>query len=188
MNNILTPVVQDYNSFGVAVYSFNHLAGNLQTTEDPDEIVQRIKNQAERVLEEAQETIYWCERYLYNGAKQPISFSTEEMLEGILDGVIDTNVTAFGLLQLAGPYFDTQKAATKICQNNLTKFTTSHSSASETVKHYAEKGTQCTIRSTNIDGLGEVYSVVRQEDGKIMKPHDYQPVCLQDCLYLEDSE
>ena len=184
MNNILTPIVQDYNSFGAAVYSFNHLAGNLQTTEDPDEIVQRIKNQAERVLEEARETVDWCDAYLTEGFE--IS-SVEECLEGILDGVIDTNVTAFGLLQLAGPYFDTQKAATKICQNNLTKFTTSHSSASETVKHYAEKGTQCTIRSTNVDGLGEVYSVVRDADGKIMKPHDYQPVCLQDCLYLEEE-
>lgn len=185
MNNILTPVVQDYNSFGAAVYTFNHLAGNLQTTEDPDEIVQRIKNQAERVLEEARETIDWCDAYLTEGFE--IS-SVEECLEGILDGVIDTNVTAFGLLQLAGPYFDTQKAATKICQNNLTKFTTSLSSAEQTVEHYTANGQPCSIRSKTVDGVGLVYTVVRDIDGKIMKPHDYQSVCLQDCLYLEEED
>lgn len=184
--DFLTPVVTDYNSFGDAVARFNLLAGNLKISVDPDEVVRKIRDQALRVREECQETIEACEAYLnitdYEGLDE------QELVEEILDGVIDVNVTGFGLLQIAGPYFDTQLAATKICQNNLSKFTTSQTKAEQTVKHYAERGVECFIRGTNINGLGEVYSVIRTEDGKVMKPYDYVDVDLSDCIYQEEEE
>ena len=186
LQEMLNPVVTDYNSFGAAVWTFNKLAGNLQPHESAVTLVQALRNQALRVLEEAQETIVWCERYLYNGAKQPISFSTEEVLEGILDGVIDTNVTSFGLLQIAGPYMDTAKAATIICQNNLTKFHATEEAANATQDAYGKDGGQnyvTYVESVSIESLPwPVYVVKRYTDNKVMKPAGYVSVDLSECI------
>lgn len=184
MSDVLKPEVDDYNTFGAAVYTFNRLAGNLDPAEDANILVQRIKNQAERVLEEAQETVNWCNEWLKLEQEQP----TEVILEGILDGIIDTQVTSIGLLQIAGPYFDTQLAATLICQNNLTKFTQDLERAEIAVAYYEALGQPCVVREVKIDSVGSIYSVVREVDGKIMKPHDFESVDLKDCLYLEEIE
>ena len=185
LQEMLNPVVTDYNSFGAAVWTFNKLAGNLQTHESAVTLVQALRNQALRVLEEAQETIDYCNHYLGDGT-DPITLSTEECIVGILDGVIDTNVTSFGLLQIAGPYMNTAKAATIICQNNLTKFHTTERAAEDTVTSYGFDSANdryiTYLESVSIEGLPPVYVVKRYTDNKVMKPAGYVSVDLSECI------
>lgn len=187
-NEMLKPVVTDYNSFGAAVWLFNKLAGNLEEKASPADVVNALRNQAYRVREEAQETIDACDAY---DAAENEEQDTAAILE-ILDGVIDTPYTAFGLLQIAGPYLNTQKAATKICQNNLSKFHTTEHAAEETVTSYgfdSENDRYNTyLESVTIEGQDPVYVVKRYSDGKVMKPVGYQSVDLSDCLHEESVD
>lgn len=182
-SEILSPVVTDYNSFGAAVWVFNKLAGNLQPHDSAATLVEALKNQAKRVLEEAQELYDACVAY------QDPSTSDEEavvQVKEILDGVIDAPYVAFGLLQIAGPYMDTAKAATLICQNNLSKFHTTEHAAEETVTSYGfdyENDRYNTyLESVSIEGLPTVYVVKRYGDNKVMKPAGFAPVDLSDCF------
>jgi len=183
LQEMLNPVVTDYNSFGAAVWTFNKLAGNLQTHESAVTLVQALRNQALRVLEEAQEIVDACNKW-----EMPDTTDEEavEQVKSILDGVIDTNVTSFGLLQIAGPYMDTAKAATIICQNNLTKFHTTECSAEETVTSYGFDSANdryiTYLESVSIEGLPPVYVVKRYTDNKVMKPAGYVSVDLSECI------
>jgi hypothetical protein len=183
LQEMLNPVVTDYNSFGAAVWTFNKLAGNLQPHESAVTLVQALRNQALRVLEEAQEIVDACNKW-----EMPDTTDEEavEQVKSILDGVIDTNVTSFGLLQIAGPYMDTAKAATIICQNNLTKFHTTECSAEETVTSYGFDSANdryiTYLESVSIEGLPPVYVVKRYTDNKVMKPAGYVSVDLSECI------
>lgn len=183
LQEMLNPVVTDYNSFGAAVWTFNKLAGNLQPHESAVTLVQALRNQALRVLEEAQEIVDACDMW-----EHPDTTDEEavEQVKSILDGVIDTNVTSFGLLQIAGPYMDTAKAATIICQNNLTKFHTTECSAEETVTSYGFDSANdryiTYLESVSIEGLPPVYVVKRYTDNKVMKPAGYVSVDLSECI------
>ena len=183
LQEMLNPVVTDYNSFGAAVWTFNKLAGNLQTHESAVTLVQALRNQALRVLEEAQEIVDACNKW-----EMPDTTDEEavEQVKSILDGVIDTNVTSFGLLQIAGPYMNTAKAATIICQNNLTKFHTTERAAEETVTSYGFDSANdryiTYLESVSIEGLPPVYVVKRYTDNKVMKPAGYVSVDLSECI------
>lgn len=183
LQEMLNPVVTDYNSFGAAVWTFNKLAGNLQPHESAVTLVQALRNQALRVLEEAQEIVDACNKW-----EMPDTTDEEavEQVKSILDGVIDTNVTSFGLLQIAGPYMNTAKAATIICQNNLTKFHTTECSAEETVTSYGFDSANdryiTYLESVSIEGLPPVYVVKRYTDNKVMKPAGYVSVDLSECI------
>jgi len=183
LQEMLNPVVTDYNSFGAAVWTFNKLAGNLQPHESAVTLVQALRNQALRVLEEAQEIVDACNKW-----EMPDTTDEEavEQVKSILDGVIDTNVTSFGLLQIAGPYMNTAKAATIICQNNLTKFHTTERAAEETVTSYGFDSANdryiTYLESVSIEGLPPVYVVKRYTDNKVMKPAGYVSVDLSECI------
>ena len=183
LQEMLNPVVTDYNSFGAAVWTFNKLAGNLQPHESAVTLVQALRNQALRVLEEAQEIVDACNKW-----EMPDTTDEEavEQVKSILDGVIDTNVTSFGLLQIAGPYMNTAKAATIICQNNLTKFHATEEAANATQDAYGKDGGQnylTYVESVSIEGLiPPVYVVKRYTDNKVMKPAGYVSVDLSECI------
>lgn len=183
LQEMLNPVVTDYNSFGAAVWTFNTLAGNLQPHESAVTLVQALRNQALRVLEEAQEIVDACDMW-----EHPDTTDEEavEQVKSILDGVIDTNVTSFGLLQIAGPYMNTAKAATIICQNNLTKFHATEEAANATQDAYGKDGGQnyvTYVESVSIESLPwPVYVVKRYTDNKVMKPAGYVSVDLSECI------
>ena len=183
LQEMLNPVVTDYNSFGAAVWTFNKLAGNLQPHESAVTLVQALRNQALRVLEEAQEIVDACDMW-----EMPDTTDEEavEQVKSILDGVIDTNVTSFGLLQIAGPYMNTAKAATIICQNNLTKFHATEEAANATQDAYGKDGGQnyvTYVESVSIESLPwPVYVVKRYTDNKVMKPAGYVSVDLSECI------
>jgi len=146
-------------------------------------LVQALKNQALRVLEEAQEIVTACDEWTNQDTSEE---NAVEAVKAILDGVIDTNVTSFGLLQMAGPYMNTAKAATIICQNNLTKFHTTEHDAEETVTSHgfdsANDRYVTYLESVSIEGLPPVYVVKRYTDNKVMKPAGYVSVDLSECI------
>lgn len=182
LQEMLNPVVTDYNSFGAAVWTFNKLAGNLQPHESAVTLVQALKNQALRVLEEAQEIVTACDEWANQDTSEE---NAVEAVKAILDGVIDTNVTSFGLLQIAGQYMDTAKAATIICQDNLTKFYSTEEAANATQDAYGKDGGQnyvTYVESVSIEGLPPVYVVKRYTDNKVMKPAGYASVDLSECI------
>ncbi len=159
--------MKDINDFFYQVWLFNKVAGNLETPKTDAELKATLQNQAERIDEEVKETLKAIELY------EPVE---------ILDGTIDTLVTAFGLLAKMQDIVDTVEAAKRVCENNMSKIFTNHACAEDTVAHYAAQGVDCYISSTTVDGV-EYYAVRRLSDNKIMKPKDYKPVDLSDLVW-----
>mgnify|MGYP003595148931 CR=1 FL=1 len=146
-----------------AVTKFNVLAGGAPSMGCDYEYVQQIKNQAKRVYEEVLELMQACE---------------EESFTGILDAFCDIRYTNEYLEDLlkAGDV-QTEKAWLAVCENNLSKFTTSYTYAADSKEYYEEKGVECYIESTAYDG--ETYFCIkRSEDNKVLKPHLYESVDL----------
>ena len=165
MNKIEIKTLQDFFD---AVHRFNSLSGNLDDVETAEELATRFKNQAKRVIEEAQEVIDGCEQW-------------DE--ESVLDGVVDVVVTAFGLLQQASPYMNTIKAAELICQNNLEKFlyNPSEELVMENIAYYVEQGEDVKAQYLSV-GEDIIVTLRRTEDNKIMKPKGFVPVSLKEIL------
>lgn len=155
-------VLNDMNDFYTAVLKFNTIGGNLSPVQTSQELTARLRNQAMRVLEEAQEVV------------------DGESAEEVLDGVIDTLVTAFGLLQMLAPYAKTKTAAELICHNNLSKFIEgiTEEQKEENIAFYAEQGIAVAVQEVEYEGVK--YGVIRRlSDNKIMKPKGFVAVSLE---------
>ena len=136
------------------VTRFNVICGNAPHLGTDYEYWRQIKEQAARVLEEAQE--------LYNGAM-------EENMILVTDGFLDVRYTNEYMedLLIAGDV-DTKKGWEAVCNNNDQKFTQSYSYASESKEALEDKGVECYIDQTQYEG--QIYYVVRRnEDNKILK-------------------
>lgn len=157
------------NKFIDKIDLMNFLTKKEVTRNTPKEkILEALKNQAKRVLEEAQEIVDACE-----------SGDTE----GILDGIVDVQVTALPLIQMGEAYgFNVGDALIEVADNNLTKVTTSMPIAAQTVLHYSEKdGTDVYIDEQHyMDRI--YYSIKRKADDKYLKPVGYQSVSLKKYL------
>ena len=140
MTDTLKPQIYDYNSFAEAVRLFNILGGNLVDRTE-EEFVEALKNQAYRVVEEAEEIIAACKAL--QGAAG-VADAKKEAIE-ILDGVVDTAFVAIGLFQIASDYLPVQAATVRVCHNNLTKFTTDRQEADKSVEHYKANDVECVL-------------------------------------------
>lgn len=154
------------NKFIDKINLMNFLTKKEVTNQTPKEdILEALKNQAKRVVEEAQEIIDACD---------------SGDIEGILDGIVDVQVTALPLIQMGEAYgFDVGGALIEVADNNLTKVTTSWKTAVETAEKYGEN---CVYidQQTYKDRI--YYSIKRQEDDKYLKPIGYQSVSLKKYL------
>lgn len=120
------------------VTRFNVICGNAPHMGTDYEYWKQIKNQAKRVLEEAQE--------LYDNAE------AENML-GVLDGWADVKYTNEYMedLLVAGEV-NTKKAWDAVCDNNDQKFTTSYTYAKESKDLLESNGVECYIDSITYEG------------------------------------
>lgn len=144
---------------------FNTIAGKPPRTSLDDEWWLQMKNQAERVLEEAQELIDAC---------------IEKSLEKALDGVVDIVVTSLPLLPMAQAVgFNVEKGCDVVAENNITKITSDYDVAVTTAEKYGVDN--CYIDNIEIDGI-KYHPVKRYSDDKIMKPFGYKSVDILDCL------
>lgn len=136
------------------VTRFNVICGNAPHLGTDFEYWRQIKQQAARILEEAQELMAAAE---------------DERMQDVLDGFCDVRYTNEYMedLLVAGEV-ETKKAWESVCNNNDQKFTTSYTYALESKESLEEKGTECYIDQTQYEG--EIYYVCRRnEDNKILK-------------------
>lgn len=100
-------------------------------------------------------------------------FENEDMAE-LFDGAIDKIVTGFGLLQvLEKAGFNVERGMKKVAQNNLTKYTSFYPTV-------VNAGYSVTFNDKH-----SVY-VLKDENGKIRKPFEFESVDLSDCLPKKD--
>lgn len=142
---------------------FNEIAGsNKELT------LQAFKNQLKFIQEEVKEIEEGLE-------KQDI---TE-----VLDGVVDTLVTAYGMLsKLAALGVDTEQAKFRISGNNLSKYPElDEDTVQKTIKLYEEKGISIRTEKYFDPGSYKWLSVFRRNDNnKIVKPYGFEAVDLSD--------
>lgn len=136
------------------VTRFNVICGNAPHMGTDYEYWKQIKNQAKRVLEEAQE--------LYDNAE------AENML-GVLDGWADVKYTNEYMedLLVAGEV-NTKKAWDAVCDNNDQKFTTSYTYAKESQDLLESNGVECYIDSITYEGI-LYYAVKDIAENKVRK-------------------
>jgi Phosphoribosyl-ATP pyrophosphohydrolase len=106
------------------------------------------------------------------------AIATNDQVEQ-LDACVDILVCTLGFMQkLEQQGANLDLAMIKTADNNLTKFPTERKVAEETVEFYKNKGTECTI------SFNPVYQryVVRNTNGKYMKPKGFVENDLSDCF------
>lgn len=142
---------------------FNTIAGNDQKLSR-----QAFLDQQGYLEEEVQEI------------RDGIELNNPEML---LDGVVDTLVTALGHLQrLEVQGVDVREALNRIADNNLSKFIPEEHP--ETITDTAHRyGKLATLHHNERFGC---YVVLRNTDNKIMKPANFVPVNLADLVEGKD--
>lgn len=142
---------------------FNEIAGsNKELT------LQAFRNQLKFIQEEVKEIEEGLD-------KQDI---TE-----VLDGVVDTLVTAYGMLsKLAALGIDTEEAKQRISDNNLSKYPEySKDIVEKTFDLYKNKGVDIRVETCYCEGFGKVLAVFRRNDNnKIVKPYGFEAVDLSD--------
>lgn len=136
----------------------NTLTNKGNRTVIDDKWYEAVKNQALRVLEEAQEIVDGCDN---------------KCLKEVLDGVVDTQVTALPLIDmLEAVKFDVTGAMIEIAYNNLTKVVTDRKIAEQTIEQKFSYDTHY-IDEVKYDGT-TFYSVKRKSDDKYEKPVGYK--------------
>jgi hypothetical protein len=161
------------------VNQFNIRCGNtIDRNLEISEALKIIKNQAERVLEEAQETIDACEA---------------GDLREVLDGGGDVFVTAIGLTKMIQDAVgDVDSALIDIGHNNNLKYTHDLDQAKEWLEFYNTEydpnliSESYYIKETHEDteNTGMVwYCIRRSSDNKIMKPPRHPKVTISQHLY-----
>lgn len=157
--------VDSIKDFMLKIERFNELAGKSYRSSIDEEWWVAMKNQAERVIEEAQEILEACD-------KRDVTM--------LLDGVVDVAVTALPLMPMAQAVgFDVSKANDLVAENNITKIVSDASLARDTAGRYGEE--YCYIDNVIVDGIN-YYPVKRYEDDKLLKPIGYESVNISDCL------
>lgn len=136
------------------VTRFNIICGNSPSMGSDFEYWRQLRNQAERIYEEAKELLE--------------ATKAEDML-GVIDGWADvmyTNEYMDDLLK-AGEV-NTKAVWEAVCSNNNQKFTTSYTYALESKESLEGQGVDCFIEETFYEGE-TYYTVRRMGDLKILK-------------------
>lgn len=145
------------------VTRFNHLCGNAPSMGTEYEWWKQVRQQAERIKEEAEE--------LYEAAWR-------EDLGAVLDGYLDVKYTNEYMDDLlTANNVKTQDAFTAVCDNNDSKFTNSYTYACDSQQFHENKGVPCYIESVVFEGE-TWYCIRRNEDGKVLKPKHFSSVDL----------
>lgn len=141
------------------IYLLQLLIGHEVHHPTSDEFFDAVSYQAGLVLEEAQEAL---------------DEAIDRDLEKLTKEVADVMVTSIGLLQkLQRSGVPVDEVLDRICSANLDKFHRDADHANETVKFYQDQGIETFVRLVTLEDGSEYYGVIRKEDNKLMKPHDF---------------
>lgn len=152
----------NYLSFAEDCYLFNDLAGKSRQSTWKD-----LQAQYDLIQEETSEILEGIEN--------------RDIIE-VLDGAVDVLVVTIGLLQkLQSKGIDVSLALKLVAENNLSKFTEDKSSAEDTVEQLKMQGIEA---SAEYQPFFDVY-VIKDTNGKVRKPIDFESVYLLDCVPSE---
>jgi hypothetical protein len=145
-----------------ATQEFNITAGNLKSIYQAGEAYIKINNQLKYIESELKETV--------DAFDLPITNWVE-----VLDGAVDVKVTNDGLLQLlANLGCDVEKACELVGINNLSKFPTDKAVVDATLAANPTWSAEFTAVTSRW--------VIKNEYGKVMKPSNFVPVDLSECV------
>lgn len=150
-----------------AVVNWNLRCGNKPVQAVDERFWIATGNQMKRILEEAKET-----------QEAVVAGDATEFLDGVCDLFV---VTSFLMEQAEAAGFDVEGALAAVCANNDTKYATDVTIAQASAEAHTAKGTPCKVKATSVGGT-TYYAVVRESDGKIMKPVDFESVDLKKYL------
>lgn len=150
-----------------AIVNWNYRCGNKPVQVVDDRFWITTSNQMQRINEEAQET-----------RQAVIAGDALEFLDGVCDLFV---VTSYLMEQAQAAGFDVEGALKAVCDNNDTKYTTDITEAQKSADYITSTGTPCKVKATAHGGT-TYYSIVRERDGKIMKPVDFVSVDLRKYL------
>lgn len=95
----------------------------------------------------------------------------------VLDAIVDILFLTFGTAITHGMDGVLEEAWNRVVENNMSKEIKSLKLATDSVQFYQDKGVVVHIEPTD-----EGYLLIRDSDGKIMKPAGFQPVDLTDLI------
>jgi hypothetical protein len=160
-------ILESYNK----TKQFNTLCGSLAKAD----VVLQLRLMLEELAETAiavKHKIEWHCKFDELQVVPSMSIYTDWDLVELIDGACDMKVISDGLLQiLEAKGFDVSKALLKVGDNNLSKFPT-------TEPNMADYNPRWTKTYNEKFGVW----VLKDENGKVRKPHDYVPVDLSDCI------
>ena len=159
-------ILESYNK----TKQFNTLCGSLAKAD----VVLQLK----LMLEELEETLSAVSHFIEEDDNYSINIrpyggvQDDWNLVELIDGAVDMKVISDGLLQiLEAKGFNVSKALLKVGDNNLSKFPTIEPNMAD----YNPRWTKTYNEKFGV-------WVLKDENGKVRKPHDYVPVDLSDCI------
>ena len=124
--------------------------------------------------------------YIQSEVQEIADALQEDDLVEVLDGCVDTLVTVFGMLQkLQGHGAWLEKAFVKTADNNLSKFPESEEVALQSQQFYRETKNKETKIQYNPEYKRYV---IRDMQGKYLKPKGFVENDLSDCFLKEDND
>lgn len=146
----------DYSlkKFEKDIRKFNKRCGNVDCTPEMSlaETCYTVLPQAKAILEEAKELLKACE---------------ENNEQELIDGAVDTCVTALRLLSLLGKRYDSMRAAEMVMENNHLKYTTDVMLANKWAMKLDGSWSGFSIITT--EQKGTLYYCLKDQNGKIRK-------------------
>lgn len=136
------------------IRKFNKRCGNVDCTPEMSlaETCYTVLPQAKAILEEAKELLKACE---------------ENNEQELIDGAVDTCVTALRLLSLLGKRYDSMRAAEMVMENNHLKYTTDVMLANKWAMKLDGSWSGFSIITT--EQKGTLYYCLKDDNGKIRK-------------------
>lgn len=158
-----------YEELHKRVAQWNCRVGNEIPYEHPSQCFHLLKNQAERVVEEAKEIL--------EGA------TTKDVNE-VLDGVVDTLFTLVYAVEITRKMgYDVAGACKAVCDENDTKFSDNYNFVkSEVDKMNEQFGENYCRMSKTVGAKQAFYCIKRNSDGKVLKFSTHKKVDLNNFI------
>lgn len=100
----------------------------------------------------------------------------------ILDALVDIMFLTFGTVIAHGMQGVFEQAWNRVVENNMSKEIKHKQLAIDSIQFYEDAGV-----SVHMEPTDEGYLLIRDHDGKIMKPVGFEPVNLKDLVNVEES-
>lgn len=120
------------------------------------------------------------EEYYFNELNSAVIDSEVYNQIEVLDALVDINYINNGTVVTSGLQNIFDEAFDLVHANNMTKFHTSIYEANKTFFHHSNLNTKCEVVEIIVND--EIYFIVKNKSGKILKPYNFESVNLKPLL------